>query len=107
MANLKATIVTSGLVSEKIGTNLTSSGATDLATNEDMFTGSSEATIDAAADWVVESPRVIAMNPHKANQFVVVYSETSGNPQVYARLGIISGRSITWQTAGQNLQNFS
>jgi hypothetical protein len=73
----------------------------------DPYNGASEAEFDSSGNWDHYANRNIAMNPHKAGEFVVVWEETSGNTQVYARVGQLSGTSVTWTTAPYNIRPYS
>ena len=73
MANLKATTVTSGLVSEKTGTTPTD---TTVDHTNDMFAGATERAYGFAA-MNAEAPRRYQFDPHNSRRFVVVYENIS------------------------------
>lgn len=90
MANLKATAVTGGLVSEKIGTTPT----TTPELNTDLFDGSTERLHTSFAAWTPEAPRICQFDPHNSNRFVVTYTNSSFNGS--CRIGLVSGTQITY-----------
>jgi len=90
MANLKATTVTSGIVSEKIGTTPTD---TTVDHKDNLFAGATERAYGYAA-MNAEAPRRYQFDPHNSRRFVVVYENSSAHCKM--KIGLISGTEITY-----------
>jgi hypothetical protein len=90
MANLKATTVTSGIVSEKIGTTPTD---TTVDHTNDMFAGATERAHDGFAGMSAEAQPKCQFDPHNSRRFVLCYQTNGGGA---CRIGLISGTEITY-----------
>jgi hypothetical protein len=99
MANLKATTVTSGIVSEKIGTTPADSVSADYTNNLGGGFGTERFYAWLEGLFGSQTQRVIQYDPHNARRFVVVYINATGAGGLkrgYARIGIIKGTEITY-----------
>ena len=101
MANLQATNVTGGGIFEKTGTT-PSPSTTDLS--NDLLNGSPTGSTYGTVKNNVEDdkPQQMQFDPHNANKFVVVYASTAGN-NLYARMGTIVDKTVTWASQGNVL----
>ena len=96
MANLKATTVTSGQVSEKIGTTPVDS-EDDYTDNLGGGFGTERPYNDIEdPSSSLQTQRVIQYDPHNARRFVVVYTMDTSPRTGRARIGIIKGTEITY-----------
>ena len=100
MANLLSTNIT-GIIAEKTGT--TPSPSTTDRSN-DLLNGSpTGSTFGTPEDSPPEphdnKPQQMQFDPHNANKFVVVW-DVEGSYDLYARMGTIVDKTVTWAAQG-------